>query len=325
LKRIPFWFRLCRIKRKKKTLNPSDVEINLLEKTELWIEGVTLKNAKLDEIAAGVAEVIDLEPREVMVVDVQEDHLVLDILRPVLKASQIAGKGKEILQRISSLPGVILSEKASLHSEGVLGWVGLDRDESTPVLEKSLQMGEEIRERVAKRVIVFSTGSEVQKGLIADTNFPLIEERLKREGYRVTFGGVLPDSVGAIAYRLEKALDEGFGLIVTTGGVGAEEKDCTIEGLIRVDPFAATPYILKFEPGTGRHVKDGVKIAVGKVGISRLVALPGPTREVKEGLERLLEGVKKVWDEKQIADHIASGLREKWRGHHGQRPQNKSV
>jgi len=292
-----------------------DLDVNLLQKTELWIEGISLQNARLDDIARRVAEVLELEPSEVMVVDVREDHIVLDILRPVLKASQIAGKGKEILRRVAEVPGVILSAEASLHSEGALGWVCLDQGDYGPALERAQQMGEEIRKRVARRAIVFSTGFEVQKGLIADTNSPLIEDRLKAEGYSVSPGGVLPDNVGTIAYRLQGALDEGFGLILTSGGVGAEEKDCTVEALLRVDPSAAIPYIVKFEPGTGRHVKDGVRIAVGKVGLSWLVALPGPTREVQVGLERLLEGLGKGWDGKQTAEHIASALREKWRGH----------
>jgi len=292
-----------------------DPDVNLLQKTELWIEGISLQNARLDDIAHRVAEALELEPSEVMVVDVREDHIVLDILRPVLKASQIAGKGKEILRRVAKVPGVILSAEASLHSEGALGWVCLDPSDYGPALERAQQMGEEIRKRVARRAIVFSTGFEVQKGLIADTNFPLIEDRLKAEGYAVSPGGVLPDNVGTIAYRLQGALDEGFGLILTSGGVGAEEKDCTVEALLRVDPSAAIPYIVKFEPGTGRHVKDGVRIAVGKVGLSRLVALPGPTREVQVGLERLLEALGKGWDEKQTAEHIASALRGKWRGH----------
>ena len=108
------------------------------------------------------------------------------------------------------------------------------------------------------------------------------------------------------------------GLIITTGGVGAEDKDCTVEALLRVDPAAATPYIIKFKIGTGRHIKDGVRIAVGEVGISRFVALPGPTREVKLGLDRLLESQAKKWDKAETADHIASALRETWRGHgHG--------
>jgi len=302
-------------------MTPSELEINLLQKTELWIEGISLQNARLDDIAAEVAGVLELERREVMVVDVREDHMVLDLLRPVLKASQIAGKGGEILRRISAIPGVNISSRTTIHSEGALGWVCLDPADYEPALAKASRMGEEIRKRVEKRAIVFSTGSEVQDGLIEDTNFPLISERLQKEGYLVSFGGILPDREGAIAYRLQKALDEGFGLILTTGGVGAEEKDRTVEAFLRVDPSTARPYILKFEPGTGRHVKEGVRIAVGKVGISRLVALPGPTREVEVGLQRLLEALERGWDEGQIAEHIASGLRERWRGHEG-RPKH---
>jgi molybdenum cofactor synthesis domain-containing protein len=292
-----------------------NLDLNLLQKTELWIKGIFLKNARLDDIARQVAEALEVAPNEVMVVDVREDHIVLDVLRPVLKASQIAGKGREILRRVANIPGITLSEEASLHSEGALGWVCLDQSDYGPALEKAQQMGEEIRKRVARRAIIFSTGFEVQEGLIADTNFPLIKDRLIKEGYTVHPGSVLPDNVGAIAYRLQGAVDEGFGLILTSGGVGAEEKDCTVEGLLRVDPSAATPYIVKFEPGTGRHVKDGVRIAVGKVGLSWLVALPGPTREVQVGLERLLEALGKGWDEKQTAEYIASALRGKWRGH----------
>jgi len=296
-------------------MSSSDLEINLLQKTELWIEGITLQNARLDDIAEKVAQVLELEPGEVMVVDVREDYMVLDVLRPVLKANQIAGKGKEILREISGIQGVKLLPKASIHSEGALGWICLDEDDYRSAISRASEMGEEIQRRVAKRAIVFSTGFEVEEGLIEDTNFHLIAERLKENGYSVCFGGVLPDQEGAISYRLQKVLDEGFGLILTTGGVGAEEKDRTVEALLRVDPQAATPYILKFDVGTGRHVKDGVRIAVGKVGVSRLIALPGPTREVEVGLNRLLEGLDRGWDDVKIAEHIASGLREKWRKH----------
>jgi len=296
-------------------MSSSDIEINLLQKTELWIEGITLQNARLDEIAEKVAQVLELEPREVMVIDVREDYMVLDVLRPVLKANQIAGKGKEILREISGIQGVKLLPKASIHSEGALGWICLDEDDYRSAITKASEMGEEIQRRVAKRAIIFSTGFEVEERLIEDTNFELIAKRLKENGYSVCFGGVLPDREGAISYRLQKALDEGFGLVLTTGGVGAEEKDRTVEALLRVDPQAATPYILKFDVGTGRHVKEGVRIAVGKVGVSRLIALPGPTREVEVGLNRLLEGLDSGWDDVKIAEHIASGLREKWRKH----------
>jgi molybdenum cofactor synthesis domain-containing protein len=293
----------------------ASLEFNLLRKTELWIKGISLQNVFLDEIAAVVADVLELEKKEVMVVDVREDHIVLDILRPVLRAHQMMGKGEEIFRRLGLLPGIILQEGAAIHSEGALGWVSLDASEAQAAIEKSQEMGVEIRSRVARRAIVFSTGFEVENGLIADTNFPLIEERLKQEGYTVKFGGVLPDDTGAITYKLNRAMDEGYGLILTTGGVGAEAKDCTVEGMLQVDPLAATPYILKFEPGTGRHVKEGVRIAVGRVGLSRLIALPGPTREVAIGLERLLEGLKKDLGEKELAEYIAAGIRAGWRNH----------
>jgi molybdenum cofactor synthesis domain-containing protein len=299
----------------------SSLEFNLLRKTELWIKGISLQNVRLEEIARVVADVLELDKKEVMVVDVREDHIVLDILRPVLRAGQMMGKGEEIFRRLGLLPGITLQECAAIHSEGALGWVSLDASEAQEAIEKSQEMGREIRSRVARRAIAFSTGLEVENGSIADTNFPLIEERLKQEGYIVKFGGVLPDDSGAIAYKLHRAVDEGYGLILTTGGVGAEAKDCTVEGMLQVDPAAATPYILKFEPGTGRHVKEGVRIAVGRVGLSCLIALPGPTREVAVGLERLVEGLKTGLGEKELAEHVAAGIRVGWRGHGHQPPR----
>ena len=307
-------------------MGPSDIELNLLRKTELWIEGVHLENASLEEIARVIAEALELDKEEVLVVDVREEHLVLDILCSVVRASQIMGKASEILSRLAAIPGVFVSERTTIHSEGALGWVVLDPEESKRTIEKSALMIAEIRQKVAKRAIVFSTGTEVATGMITDTNFPLIEARLKERGYSVKYGGILPDEMTTIAYRLERAVDEGYGLIITTGGVGAEDKDCTVEALLRVDPQAQTPYILKFEVGTGRHVKDGVRIGMGKAGLSRLVALPGPTREVSIAIERLLEALDNGWDEGQTAEHIASGLRGRWKdhGHRSQTPTDRT-
>ena len=110
-----------------------------------------------------VADVLGLERREVLVVDVREDHIVLDILRQVLKSSQIAGKGEEILRRIAVLPGVALSDQACIHSEGALGWVALDSGESKKAMEKSWRMGQEIRERVPNGQSSFPPGLRLKK------------------------------------------------------------------------------------------------------------------------------------------------------------------
>ncbi|MFO7559395.1 MAG: molybdopterin-binding protein, partial [Desulfobacterales bacterium] len=104
------------------------------------------------------------------------------------------------------------------------------------------------------------------------------------------------------------------GLIITTGGVGAEGKDHTVEAVIRLDPDAATPYICKFEKGTGRHVKDGVKIAVGWVAGARIVSLPGPNDEVSLSLDVLMKALNHNLPNNALAEELAKRLREKLRG-----------
>ena len=101
----------------------------------------------------------------------------------------------------------------------------------------------------------------------------------------------------------------GYGLIVTTGGVGAEIKDCTIEALLALDPHAATPYTCRFEIGTGRHAKDGVRIGVAEVSGTLIVALPGPHDEARKGLKVLLEVISRKLDKSKLAEAIAVILR----------------
>jgi molybdopterin biosynthesis enzyme MoaB len=106
-------------------------------------------------------------------------------------------------------------------------------------------------------------------------------------------------------------------LIITTGGVGAEAKDRTIEALKKIDPDAATPYIMKFHRGTGRHEKDGVKIGVGSVGLSLIVSLPGPNDEVRLCMETLIEGLSKGLDKYELAEEIVRTLKNKYISEHG--------
>jgi len=124
-------------------------------------------------------------------------------------------------------------------------------------------------------------------------------------------GDIMDDDIESVEYILSEAVSKAYGLIITTGGVGAEDKDKTVEGILRIDPQAATPYIVKFKKGTGRHVKEGVRIAVGKVGPTYIVALPGPNDEVKIASEILIKLLKNNCDKEQIAQQIANALAEK--------------
>lgn len=284
---------------------------DLLQKTELRIERISLQGANLNDVAAAVAEVLGMAREEVLVTDVLNDVMAIDILRRSLDAYSLVGKRDRLLQRLAQIPGVGITEETSICSEGMLGWIALDEADAKKALKRSVRMMEAIRQKIAKRVIVFSTGFEVSSGQIEDTNKPTIAQRLEAEGYSVTLGPTLKDDHMYIVGHMRQAIDGGgYGLVITTGGVGAEAKDHTIEAVLALDPEAATPYICKFEKGAGRHAKDGVRIGVGKASDTLIIALPGPNDEVKRSLDILVKGLEAKMNKHDLAEQIASHLRE---------------
>ncbi|QGP90903.1 putative molybdopterin binding domain protein [Neomoorella glycerini] len=289
------------------------MEWDLLEKTTFWIDNIELTAADLGQVAAAAAAAMELPAQEVMVVDVRPGLVAFDILRRRVRAEAVAGKEKEILRRLADLPGVTLKPGAAVHSEGVLGVIALEPEAAARVLAESAALARGISRAVARRAAVFASGAEVIAGKIKDTNSPYIIAALEKAGYRTSFGGILEDDAVAVANRLEGALEEGYGLLITTGGVGAEDKDFSIEAILRLDPEACTPWILKFKPDYHRHHKEGVRIAVGQVGIARLVALPGPHEEARLGCDRLLAGLEQGLEKGALAEYIAGALRERWR------------
>jgi len=284
---------------------------DLLQKTELRIERISLKEANLNDVAAVVAEVLGMEREEVLVTDVLNDVMTIDILRKSVDAYGLVGKKDRLIQKLAQIPGVGITGQTSICSEGMLGWIALDEGDAREALKRSVEMMGEIRQKIAKRAIVFSTGFEVSSGQIKDTNKPAIAQRLEAEGYSVTPGPTLKDDHMYIAGHLRQEIDGGgYGLVIITGGVGAESKDHTIEAVLALDPEAATPYISKFEKGIGRHAKDGVRIGVGRASETLIVALPGPNDEVKSSLEVLVKGLRADMNKHELAEQIASHLRE---------------
>jgi molybdenum cofactor synthesis domain-containing protein len=298
------------------------MEWDLLEKTTFWVEGARLNGANLGEVAAAAASALGLDRDEVMVVDVQNEIVAFDVLRKKVQADSIVGKHGEILRRMGAIPGVSLSESASVHSEGILGLIALDPGISKEIISRSEEMGSAVVNAVSRRACVFASGSEVIAGNIEDTNSPFLIDALSQAGYQAEFGGIIEDDVIAAVNRLEDALMKGFGLIVTTGGVGAESKDHSVEAVLRLDPNAYTPWILKFTPDMRRHYKEGVRIAVGRIGISRIITLPGPHAEVRLGCRALLAGLDRDLDDAALAETVASAIRERWLSHMGKDVQH---
>ena len=287
--------------------------LNLLEKTELWVNEITLDGTNLTDLANAVAHAMGMQDGEVLVVDVRPRHITFDILARDIPQENILGKETAILDAIRAVPGVTLYPETYLHSNGILGQICAGVENEEAMLQQVAKIAADLRRHVSHRAIIFPTGFELQQGLIEDTNTPYLKSLLEQEGYKVTVGEIMADDLADIVDKLEDALNRGFGRIITTGGVGAEDKDHSVEGICAIDREAATPYIVKYQKGTGRHVKDGVRIGVGTEGLSMMISLPGPHDEVELAAPVLLTGLREQWSKETLANRLADVLAEKWK------------
>lgn len=298
------------------------MDLNLLEKTELKIYGLKLHNVNLNQVAGTAAAVLGLPEQEVLVVDVRKDHICLDILAKSVDMSRIAGREKSLLAQLAAIDGLELTADAYIDSAGIMGLIGCEEAQAQEITDRTQAVADEITRNILSRALVYATGFEVQNGMIEDTNSPYLIGLLSTLGYKAEFGGILEDDASVIAHKLREGAERGFGLVITTGGVGAEDKDFSVEALDRIDRQAAMPWIVKFEAGTGRHVKEGVRIAVGQAGLTTYISLPGPHDEVVAAGAVLQNHCKTSQIEKTaLANDIARVLRDKlrhkpWQGNH---------
>lgn len=285
---------------------------NLLEKTTFWIEGIDLQGVNLEIVSNAAAEVLGLNKKDIMVVDVRPGLISFDVLKRDISPGSVVGKGKRLINHLKNIQGVEIKNSATIHSDGILGLIAMESEETNKFLTKSFNMANEVSEKVSKRILVFASGTEISNGNVLDTNSTYLIDVFNKEGFSAQYGGILPDDAEYMTECMDDALNEGFGTIVITGGTGAEDKDFTIEAIKKLDPNASISYILRFTPDGFRHYQDGVKIAIGEVGITRIVALPGPHDEVKLISEVLINGVRKGLDKYSFSKMIAIPLRKKW-------------
>lgn len=287
------------------------LDCHLLEKTELRIDGITLEGANLGDLAKVVAEVLELPADKVLVIDVRLSQVSLDILMKHLRAEQFFGRKDRLLAALARVPGVRLAPEADIFSTGILGSLGLDEAQAKTVIAASQAMGSAIAGAWRARVRVFPTGFELIDRAIEDTNTPYLLKAFGEAGFLAEAGPALPDDREALVAALARAAETN-GLIVTTGGVGAEDKDFSVEAIEALDPLAAAPYLVRFAKGHGRHVKDGVRIAVGRYRGCLLAALPGPHDEVRLAAPVLVRGYRAGLSRWGLAQALAACLRGKW-------------
>lgn len=284
-------------------------DIDLLDKTEIWIRGVTLDGANLSSIAKATAQSLAFPEDRVFVTDVREQHIVLDVLIERLSLEQIAGRQAELLAALAAVPGVAVAADASVHSNGVFGVIGASQAQVQTMTEEARRLARSIREYIARRVAVISTGNEVLDGRIRNTNLEYISEAFAAASYTVESGGTVDDDLRSIAGRVAHLAQEGFGLIVTTGGIGAEDKDRTIEALELLDPQLTTAVLASFPPGHGRHKKPSIRIGLARVADAMVVALPGPNHEVRLAVPALLDGLERKLGDAPLLESVAEPLR----------------
>lgn len=290
-------------------------DLDLLSKTELWVEDIGLEDVDLTKLASCAGAVLGLGPADIFVTDVRNGRVVFDVVSPSVSLDAIAGKEHELLCALADFRGVTLGSRSSVHSFGVLGVIGAPFEQAPAILANAAKLEAGLQAYVARSVVVLSTGGEVARGEIEDTNYATIEAALGGHGYRVDHAGVVEDDEALIAARIGHLLGEGYGLIVTTGGVGAEDKDQTIEAMQRLAPDLSTAVLAQYKVGHGRHVKPHVRVACGRVGNTLLVALPGPTREVAAALPMLAAAMADGQPPHRIAEAIAAPIRALWHAH----------
>jgi len=294
-------------------------DLDLYGKTEVWVVGVVLDGARLPDIAAAAATALSLEPDDVFVTDVRDRHLVLDVLAPRVDLASVAGREQELLTSIGGVAGVAIDPDATVHSWGVLGVLGAPRDQVETMLEAADDLATRVQAYIARRVAVVTTGPELDDGRVHDTNLETIREVLEKAGFIVEPGGVVGDDEHAIAGRVGRLVADGYGVIITTGGVGAEDKDRTIEALELLDPSLSTAVLATYEVGHGRHVKPHVRVAVATVDGALVFALPGPTREVRAGVAAVVAALRDEEPPAAAVEAVASAIRALWPGSAGPR------
>lgn len=285
------------------------MDVQLFNKRELFLTGLDLAGVNLDAVAAVVAGELGLPENEVLVVDARDDLLTLDILNSQVEIERVAGKGSSLLSALSKIPGLEVGPQTRIHSEGVLGMINLGAEEYDRLPEKLAAMEKDIKANVSRRALVLPTGNEIIAGKIKDTNTPFLLGLLKSAGFKASAGTAVPDDLDAAIGILSQAAFSGYGLVVSTGGTGAEKKDCMVEAIEALDPEAATPYVVHYKRGQGRHHKDGVRLAVGRMELTTYVALTGPHREVNLVAPTLIQGLKRDWSNPRLAEEMANLLR----------------
>ena len=76
-------------------------------------------------------------------------------------------------------------------------------------------------------------GNEILLGKTRDTNTIFLAENLLRRGLKLRRWGVVPDNERDISRELSRFMEDGYGIIVVSGGMGPTHDDITVRSIAR--------------------------------------------------------------------------------------------
>ena len=163
--------------------------------------------------------------------------------------------------------------------------------------------------QLAGRALVVTASNRAAAGVYADEGGPILADGLRAMGFEVDGPLVVPDGE-PVAAALRDAVDQGYDVVLTTGGTGLSPTDATPE---------ATRSVLDREvPGLaesirGYGVAHGVPTAAlsrglaGLAGRTLVVNLPGSPGGCRDGIAVLRQVLPHAVSQVRGGDHRPGG------------------
>jgi molybdenum cofactor biosynthesis protein MoaC len=155
------------------------------------------------------------------------------------------------------------------------------------------------------RVAVITCSDSVSKGLNTDKSGDVIEERLGKHRLSVSCRLCIPDEFDVIQSTAARLIEEGYQLILFTGGTGLSPRDVT--------PDAIRPLIEREVPGIMEVARDygqqrtpyamlsrGI---AGFAGDALLITMPGSPRGAAESMDAIFPYILHVFRVKEGVRH----------------------
>jgi molybdenum cofactor synthesis domain-containing protein len=159
------------------------------------------------------------------------------------------------------------------------------------------------------RALVVTASNRAAVGVYADRGGPVLVDGLSAMGFAVDGPVVVPDG-DPVELALREAVDEGYDVVLTTGGTGLSPTDHTPEATLRVvdrQVPGLAEAIRAFGVGAGVPAASLSRGVAGLAGTTVIVNLPGSPGGCRDGIAVLAKVLPHAVDQVRGGDHRVGG------------------